>query len=108
MAGNQQVLYSVPQDYELVEFRLQMPHRSEGSGQAILTLGFMGDEGPMSLRFLGPYPFDATFAVTDDAPGIRVFDSASDQWEHKRVRLEFVTGEGQTVVIWAESVERIE
>lgn len=108
MADRQDVLYAVPDEYGLVDFRLQMPPPQDESGQIILTLGFVGEGGRMLLEFVGPYPFDSLFEVTDDATGIRVLDSGSDQWEDKRVRLEFLTGEGQTVVIWAGSVERIE
>ena len=108
MADRQEVLYAVPEGYGLVEFRLQRPYRQDDSGRTILTLGFIGEGGHMFLRFVGPYPFDDLFAVTDDAAGTTVLGGGSDQWEDKRVRLEFLTGEGQAVEIWAESVERIE
>jgi hypothetical protein len=61
----------------------------------------------MFLRFAAPHPLEDTFLVTDDAVGITAFDSRSDQWEDKCVRLEWVTGEGRRVVIWAEGVVRI-
>jgi hypothetical protein len=108
VADRQEVLYAVPEGYGLVEFRLQMPDCQGKSGKTTLTLGFVGGSGRIFLRFVGPHPFGDLFAVTDDAAGITVLNSRSDQWENKRVRLEFLTGQGQAVVIWAESVERID
>jgi|KBSMisStandDraft_5_1062788.scaffolds.fasta_scaffold996637_2 hypothetical protein len=45
--------------------------------------------------------------VIDEASGVQVLDVSADQWEEKRVKLEFVTGEGQREEVWAESFEQL-
>src|ERR1700690_3352994 len=95
MGASQGVLHAVPKGFELVEFNLQMPRRQNTSSKTTLMLRFVGEAGHISLLLVSPYPLDATFAVTDDAADIKVLDSASDHWEDKKVRLEFLTGEGQ-------------
>jgi len=72
-----------------------------------LTIVFSDGNSDISLRLLHPYPLDAACRVIDEASGVQVLDVSADQWEEKRVKLEFVTGEGQREEVWAESFEQL-
>src|SRR4051794_39382280 len=95
------VLLTVPATHALVEFRLELPRRRTHARVA-LTIVFSDGSTDISLRLLQPYPLDAAFNAVDGACGVQVLDVSADQWEEKKVKLEFLTGEGQREEVWAE------
>jgi hypothetical protein len=99
---NDSTLYAIPTAWHLAEYSLVF---GRDGAAAHLVVMFAGDTGSMKLRFRNPHPLSDTFAMTDNATGIRVLDATIAQRECYKIRVEFLTGEGQRCEFWAESVE---
>lgn len=98
--ATENVLARVKAADALVLYRLDL---SPTDGSSALRVAFEGPSGRTVLRFANPWPLDATFALTDDRGDIVVADTTADQWEQKKVKVEFFTE--ANCEFWADSVE---